>query len=199
MQHYILRCKHCQKEYTYCTYGNGPEWGTEEGCSQDYCAECQKAINKALEVIPIKFKPIPVEINEPELFAILDKIKEEDDKKDYLKMTALTSGEYDNIDKYTHDGKTYYIEYNDDTPEERHLFVEMEYDILKKEITKHYWRADKHDDSYMHGRNMHKDMRRIFERSKIETMPLPSPQGKLNYVGFDLGGDDYTWKVTSKK
>ena len=31
MQHLILRCKHCHKEYTYCTYGNGPEFGTEEG------------------------------------------------------------------------------------------------------------------------------------------------------------------------
>lgn len=185
MQHFILRCKHCQKEYTYCTYGNGPEWGTEEGCSQEYCAECQKAINKALEVIPVKFKPIPVEIDKPELFDILDKIKEEDDKKDYLKMTSITLGEYDNIDKYTHDGKTYYIEYNDDTPEERHLFVEMEYDILKKEITKHYWRADNYCDSYIHGRNIHKDMKIALD--KVKPTQLPPPSGKLTYLGVDLG------------
>ena len=47
MQHYRLRCKHCGKEYTYCTYGNGPEYGTQEGCSMEYCAECQKAIDEA--------------------------------------------------------------------------------------------------------------------------------------------------------
>ena len=35
MQHYRLRCKHCGKEYTYCTYGNGPEYGTQEGCSME--------------------------------------------------------------------------------------------------------------------------------------------------------------------
>lgn len=29
MQHIYRRCKHCNKEYFYCTYGNGPDWGTE--------------------------------------------------------------------------------------------------------------------------------------------------------------------------
>ena len=48
MQHFRLRCKHCYKEYVYCTYGNGPEYGTEAGCSREYCAECQKAIDDAL-------------------------------------------------------------------------------------------------------------------------------------------------------
>ena len=55
MQHYRLRCKHCGKEYTYCTYGNGPKYGTQEGCSMEYCAECQKAIDKALEAIPRRY------------------------------------------------------------------------------------------------------------------------------------------------
>lgn len=114
-------------------------------------------------------------------------------------MTAITTGEYDNIDKYTHDGKIYYIEYNDDTPEERHLFVEMEYDILKKEVTKNYWRADRHDDSYMHGRDMCKDMKRAFELSKTKTMQLPPPQGKLFYGELNLGEDDFIWDVISKK
>lgn len=27
MEHIIRRCKHCNKEYTYCTYGNGTNWG----------------------------------------------------------------------------------------------------------------------------------------------------------------------------
>ena len=55
MEHIARRCKHCNKEYTYCTYGNGPDWGTEEGCSMEYCGECQKAINDALARIPEKY------------------------------------------------------------------------------------------------------------------------------------------------
>ena len=55
MQHIYRRCKHCNKEYLYCTYGNGPDWGTEKYCSMDYCSECQKAINDALSKIPERY------------------------------------------------------------------------------------------------------------------------------------------------
>ena len=55
MQHLLKRCKHCNKKYTYCTYGNGSIWGTEEHCSMDYCGECQTAINDALSKIPQKY------------------------------------------------------------------------------------------------------------------------------------------------
>lgn len=66
MQHLIRRCKHCGKSYTYCTYGNGPEYGTQEGCSMEYCAECQNAINEALAKIPIRIvkKYTPVNAKE---------------------------------------------------------------------------------------------------------------------------------------
>lgn len=56
MEHFILRCKHCHKTYTYCTYGN------DDGCSMDYCGECQTAIDKALGNIKVKFEPKFVEI-----------------------------------------------------------------------------------------------------------------------------------------
>lgn len=55
MQHIYRRCKNCNKEYLYCTYGNGPDWGTEKYCSMDYCGECQKAIDDALSKIPEKY------------------------------------------------------------------------------------------------------------------------------------------------
>ena len=55
MQHIYRRCKHCNKEYLYCTYGNGPDWGTEKYCSMDYCGECQKAIDDALSKIPERY------------------------------------------------------------------------------------------------------------------------------------------------
>ena len=79
MEHWILRCKHCQREYTYCTYGNGDCYGTEEGCSEEYCAECQKAIDEALSKILVKFEPRFVEISNPDLLADLDDIKKEKD------------------------------------------------------------------------------------------------------------------------
>ena len=55
MQHIYRRCKNCNKEYLYCTYGNGPDWGTEKYCSMDYCGECQKAIYDALSTIPERY------------------------------------------------------------------------------------------------------------------------------------------------
>ena len=55
MQHIYRRCKNCNKEYLYCTYGNGPDWGTEKYCSMDYCGECQKAIDDALSKIPERY------------------------------------------------------------------------------------------------------------------------------------------------
>lgn len=58
----------------------------------------------------------------------------------------------------------------------------MEYDILKREIAKHYWRADRYDDSYMYGRNTHKDMKRVFELSKIKTVKPHPPDGKFTYL-----------------
>lgn len=82
MQHFILRCKHCNKEYTYCTYGNGPEYGTEAGCSMEYCAECQKAIDEAFAKIKVKFEPRYVEIQPTfGLDKILEGIKKEKKRK----------------------------------------------------------------------------------------------------------------------
>ena len=64
MEHLILRCNHCKKQYTYCTYGNGPEYGTEKDCTKEYCAECANAINNALKSIPIRFEGRPVKITD---------------------------------------------------------------------------------------------------------------------------------------
>lgn len=37
---------------------------SEDGASMEYCPECQKAIDKALKKIPVKFKPEQMEIVE---------------------------------------------------------------------------------------------------------------------------------------
>ena len=106
MEHWVLRCKHCQKEYTYCTYGNGSQYGTEEGCSKEYCAECQKAIDEALGKIPLKFKPIEEEIKDDDLLQELLAIKENTKANAFPSMSKLViSMGFDFIDRYTHNGR----------------------------------------------------------------------------------------------
>ena len=203
MEHYILRCKHCHKEYTYCTYGNGAEYGTEEGCSMEYCAECQKAIDKALGKIPIKFRHEFVPIDEPLLFPIFRKIKE--DKVSDFGVCRLPLppvyrmygyGKYDNIDEYIHNGITYKVEWDDDKPEELHVSVDMEYDISNKKLTGSPWKTDEKD-SYMHGRNIGKDLERRFkEIKKVKPVPMPEPTGNLFYMEPKC---DFEWDIVTPK
>lgn len=183
MQHYILRCKHCQKEYTYCTYGNGPEFGTECGCSMDYCAECQTAIDNALSQITKKFEARDLEIDQPGLFSVFDKIRTEEEKKEKLWPSILRFGEcgnYDNAEIYVHDRKKFFVRWNDDTPDEKHIFISMEYDLLNNEFTKNPWKYDVND-YYMRSPNVS----RCLARALANKQSLPLPKGKLNYMDFE--------------
>ncbi len=144
MQHFHLRCKHCHKEYTYCTYGNGPEYGTEAGCSMEYCAECQKAIDEALTTIPIKYGWRFKEIKEPRIFDFLAKIKKEylDSKKDSLFPSIETFypwDGYDNREDYRYKGRTYVVRWNDATPDKKIVTIKAEYDLIKKDFTGKAW------------------------------------------------------------
>lgn len=167
MKHIIIRCKHCKKEYIYCTYGNGPEYGTEEGCSREYCAECQKAIDSALANIPVKFRPIKIEITDEEekkkILTQLYDIKAKAEKNEIFHSIRLLSSNYDNIDKYIYNLKTYYIEYNDNTPNDKHLSVEMEYDIIGEKVTSKLWKTI-HENSFQHGRGIEKAFKEVFEK-----------------------------------
>lgn len=160
MEHWILRCKHCRKEYTYCTYGNGSQYGTEEGCSKEYCAECQKAIDEALNKIPQKFKPIEVEIEDKEMLDKLLQIKKralENVTNSFSQVVSfLFSCDFDVIDRYTHDGKVYLIKYNESDDENKHLFVEKEFDILNNKTTDKYWRAKTKVTIYLLATKSHK-------------------------------------------
>lgn len=198
MQHFILRCKHCQKEYTYCTYGNGPDYGTEEGCSMEYCAECQKAIDKAFSVIPVKFKPERKEIKEPLLLELFSKIREEEQQKKKEEEEKNKIGfpvicystdpdNYDNIETYIHKNKKYQVKWNDKTPDKKHLFVFMEYDILKGCFTKRPWRYDEKD-SYSFHRNAWKMMLKPLtenDTKPIPVEPMSMPIGNLFFMDWD--------------
>lgn len=202
MQHFILRCKHCQKEYTYCTYGNGPEYGTDEGCSMEYCAECQKAIDKALGEIPVKFKRVFQEIEVPTLLDALKNVKikyEEEREKSLLggfpQIVPCTYGKYDNVEKYVHNGKTFKVEWNDETPDEKHVSIEVEYDILKKKSTGRPWKTNKKD-SYLYYHTMNKRWEELGKSiAEIDPMPLTEPCGQLFFM--DLNPDEYQWDVVS--
>lgn len=201
MEHLIRRCKHCQKEYTYCTYGNGPEYGTEEGCSMDYCAECQKAIDDALGKIPLKFCHEFVPINEPLLLPVFQEIK-----NNYAKHPSglcwpmftrmYCCGNYDNIDEYIHNGILYRVEWDDDKPEELHVSVDMEYDIENKRLTGKPWITEEKD-RYSHGRNSGKALERTFkEIEKVKPVPMSEPMGNLFYMESKC---DFEWDITAPK
>lgn len=180
MQHWILRCKHCNKEYTYCTYGNGPEYGTEEGCSQEYCAECQKAINEALSKIPVKFREELVEIDGSELQETFNNIKEahiENIAFPNIVSCGFDSTDYDITEIYQYKNKRYEVKWNEETPEDKHTFVVKEYDIINKKVTKKEWRYEG-PDRYSRRENLMKSF--INARAK----KLDMPTGELLYMDF---------------
>lgn len=194
MQHFILRCKHCQKEYTYCTYGNGPDYGTEEGCSMDYCAECQKAIDKALSQIAVKFVAKPVEIFEPRLLDVFKEIKDEyqSTNKNSFPFTQVlfNLNEYDIVETYIHNNKKYQVKWNEDTPDEKHIFLFMEYDVVNEQFTNKVWKFDEKD-SYTYSSNPAKTLQKHLEQHKITESTMPLPTGKLLYNGFI----DFDWDI----
>lgn len=190
MQHIKCRCKHCQKIYYFCTYGNGPSYGTESGCSQEYCGECQTAITEALSKIPVRFKPkfkeiIPSLGIDSMLGLIKEvKIKELGTKKMGLGDVVCYSDSegYDNVETYNHTGKTFRIEWNDDTPNEKHYFIKMEWDVEKKGYTGNHWESDNYYDTY----SFHRSMKPLIsELMAVTANPLPKPTGELFSEPFE--------------
>lgn len=204
MEHFKIRCKHCQKEYIYCTYGNGPEYGTEKGCSMEYCAECQKAIDDALRKIPLKFRHEFVPIDEPLLLPVFQKIKSNESEYRFPTFTRMfCRGNYDNIDEYIHDGIIYRVEWDDDKPEGLHVSVDMEYDIENNKLTGKPWKTDEKD-RYRHGRNSSKDLSCSLEKftnEKTPVTPMEYPTGRLffNDVLWDSKCDQSLTFIKAKK
>ena len=83
MEHFICRCKHCGTQYTYCTYGN------DDGCTEEYCGTCAKAIYDALRQIPIKFQSAKKMIIDPFEVERIVKIFNEEKEIKTLKESCL--------------------------------------------------------------------------------------------------------------
>lgn len=141
MEHIIRRCKHCNKEYTYCTYGNGTNWGTEESCSMDFCGECQKVINDALLKIPQKFS-YKMELIPDKDFDYINKcinsekekyIKEITDRVRFATASFYPGDEYKDVEG-CYINYIYYIrgiKENGDVE----IKQSMEYDLISQKLT----------------------------------------------------------------
>ena len=193
MQHLRIRCKHCQREYTYCTYGNGPEYGTESGCSMEYCADCQKAIDEALGKIPKKYTWRWLDICPT--FGLLEALAETKEKVEKARnesvlLTAVPNdffySPYDNVDIYVRDGVEYMVVWNDSTPNNKHVLVKMEYDLTHDCFTDNAWRTDKRE-AYCHTRP--------FKLKAIEATPMAPPFGKMSY----FEPVDWEWELKVPK
>lgn len=158
----------------------------------DYCAECQKAIDDALSKIPIKFGGRFMEITPTdELLALFKQVKDEQDEEERLAsksgnglpivraipFSSFIGGDHDNVDTCTYKGRVFRIEWDDDKPDEKHVWVQMEYDFIEKKFTDKYWGVD-NKDTYIHSRP---------PRAKefIPVKPMSPPIGKLQYMDFD--------------
>lgn len=184
MQHFILRCKHCHKEYVYCTYGN------KDGCSMDYCGECQKAIDEALGKIPVRYKEYDEEIPDitGELKEKLEGIKTESFRTPEWWKSAIFSrddaSDYDFIEEYQYKNRKYKVKWNEDTPDDKHYYRVVEYDIIEDKVGSKAWTYEGMD-SYTTYRNLSKQWKKWFqEDKKMEANPIAiePPTGKLFYL-----------------
>ena len=115
MQHWILRCEHCNSEYVFCTHGNGAEHGTHPYCTRHYCGECGKAVAEALNKIPVKVRMQFTEIEfDEKLYNVLKDIEKEHDierKKsmwpEVVRIEAIFT--YDEEKEYVYRNTTYRI------------------------------------------------------------------------------------------
>ena len=181
MQHISCRCKHCGKSYSYCTYGNGPQFGTEEGCSMEYCGECQTAINDALSKIPVKFRPTLVPVTDEKTKEFLDTLFKQEKEKFYsgsLPIVAKLVGDYgyETVEECTFQWVRYIRGVKTDGSVE--YKVEKEYDVSKKEITQKLYTDDRRNkkQSYMPCKQYRLPKKENFS---VEIKPLTPPTGEI--------------------
>lgn len=143
MEHLILRCKHCKREYTYCTYGNGPQYGTESGCTREYCAECANAIQNALKNIPIRYEGRPIIITDKDeqerLCKIFDEIHNEYEANTKIKASRLIGDwGYEKMENFYFNKIQYYRCFRENGTIDVYVFDE--YDLIEQKFTgKHYF------------------------------------------------------------
>lgn len=186
MQHWELRCKHCGRRYTYCTYGN------ENNCSTDYCGECQTAINEALSKIPKKItKRIDYLTDRAEqlrLDSIFDIEKNRYDMKELTKVISshslptfipvVPNWGYKTIERCYINRVEYYRCIKDDGSFD--IKVAKEYDLINNEFTGELYIESDKNNGYEYT-PVYQSSIPTGQDSVVEK-PLSLPKGKLMYM-----------------
>lgn len=183
MEHLIYRCKHCNKEYVYCTYGNGEEYGTEKHCTREYCGECGKAIQDALSNIPIKIEGRKQLITDSKEFdrinAIFDKCKNEF-KKEYNTINAcriIPDLGYKSVEGCYINKVEYHRCINDNGIV--HIYVFKEFDLINNKFTnKKYFQNNNPCERYFPLTQLK------FSDINFKEKKLEAPTGKIWFDDF---------------
>lgn len=189
MEHLIYRCQHCNKEYTYCTYGNGPNYGTEEGCTREYCSECANIIKNALSKIPIKYEGRLELLDNSRKIDIINTIFDKC-REDYNNDTIIKSSKVLFAKKYIKMEGCYIdkVEYRRCTKEngDIDIFVKKEYDLINQKFT---------GKNYFENNNPHRQYFSItilrFDNILVEKK-LEEPIGKMFF-------NDFEWTINTKE
>lgn len=190
MQHLELRCKHCGIRYTYCTYGNS------DGCSKEYCGECQTAINEALSKIPKKItKRIDYITDKAEklrLDSVFDIEKKRYETNHLLKeesshsfpelIPVIGNWGYKSVECCYINGVEYYRCYNEDGTFD--IKAAKEFNLINKEYTGELY---KEVGKYGYEYTPVSQSKLPVDMELIQEKPMLLPYGKLMYM--DVKGE----------
>lgn len=172
----ITRCKHCGREYAYHLSGLGLHSQFDD---RDYCLSCRIKIGDILATIPkkyvSKYKEVPIDEKLRYIFKKLYEKEENDGEILGGRIRVCVPLDYDYIELYIHDGKTYALCTNDGNTNS-HLFLLSEFDIQKNDFTGKAWITNL-PDSYRKASPM---CRRV-ENFKVDECKLSPPIGDLGY------------------
>ena len=186
MQHFLLRCKHCGSKYTYCTYGN------EDGCSMEYCGECQSAINESLDKIPKKIiKKFDYLTDIEEIFrinSIFDREKKLYDESNIninsipKSIPVVVNWGYKTVEKCYIDSVEYYRCIKDDGTLD--IKVSKEYDLINGDYNGELYTEN---DKYRKCEYTPVEQCSLsIPKSIVEELSFQKPQGNLVYMNINF-------------
>lgn len=113
----------------------------------------------------------------------------------------LPDCDYDNVEEYTHNGKTFRIAWDDFKENDKHYFVQMKYDIAKKHVTQNTWNSKPYKDSYRCGKSSKHLFKKMCEVTNeiLKPRPIEPPEGKLFFLDFASEWEIQTPKFEKKK
>jgi hypothetical protein len=178
MRHWELRCKHCGRIYTY----------PSDGSSQEYCTECQTAIDTALSKIPKKItKVLDYLTNKAECLRLdsvfdIEKTKYERSQlwERFPRIIPIVGPwGYKTVERcYINKVEYYRCTKEDGTFD---IKVAKEFDLIKNEYTGNlYIETDKNNgNEYVPVEQL-----KSFVAEDITPKPMPLPQGDLKYLSI---------------